>query len=156
VKHLKSFSIYESEDLDTLMRDLRNVGLEKFDWSVRLKGGYLLDEEAEKDYVESWRSKSGSRVTSVTGDIDYVSSNYHNFNYHNLLIRLEVKLSDGNSFTGVIVTGPENYCNVRIILPSGYGPLEEITFSVSEGIEIYKGEKLIMEKILSLINEYKY
>jgi hypothetical protein len=149
VKHLKSFSIYESEDLDTLMRDLRNVGLEKFDWSVRYTGGYLTDEEAEKDYIESWRSKSGSRVTSVTGDIHYGSK-------YNLLIRLEVKLSDGNSFTGVIVTGAENYCNVRIILPSGYGPLEEITFPVSEGIEIYKGEKLIMEKILSVINNYKY
>ena len=154
MKHLKSFSIYESEDLDTLMRDLRNVGLEKFDWSVRLKGGYLLDEEAEKDYVESWRSKSGSKVTSVTGDIDYGSSNYHN-----LLVRLEVKLSDGDSFTAVLVTGDydvQNYCNVRIILPSGYGPLEEIVFPVSEGIEIYKGEKLIMEKILSVINDYKY
>lgn len=149
MKHLKSFSIYESEDLDTLMRDLRNVGLEKFDWSVRYTGGYLTDEEAEKDYIESWRSKSGSRVTSVTGDIHYGSK-------YNLLIRLEVKLSDGNSFTGVIVTGAENYCNVRIILPSGYGPLEEITFPVSEGIEIYKGEKLIMEKILSVINNYKY
>jgi hypothetical protein len=149
VKHLKSFSIYESEDLDTLMRDLRNVGLEKFDWSVRYTGSYLTDEEAEKDYIESWRSKSGSRVTSVTGDIHYGSK-------YNLLIRLEVKLSDGNSFTGVIVTGAENYCNVRIILPSGYGPLEEITFPVSEGIEIYKGEKLMMEKILSVINNYKY
>ena len=149
MKHLKSFSIYESEDLDTLMRDLRNVGLEKFDWSVRYTGSYLTDEEAEKDYIESWRSKSGSKVTSVTGDIHYGS-------YHNLLIRLEVKLSDGNSFTGVIVTGAENYCNVRIILPSGYGPLEEITFPVSEGIKIYKGEKLIMEKILSVINNYKY
>ena len=149
MKHLKSFSIYESEDLDTLMRDLRNVGLEKFDWSVRYTGSYLTDEEAEKDYIESWRSKSGSKVTSVTGDIHYGS-------YHNLLIRLNVKLSDGNSFTGVIVTGAENYCNVRIILPSGYGPLEEITFPVSEGIEIYKGEKLIMEKILSVINDYKY
>ena len=149
MKHLKSFSIYESEDLDTLMRDLRNVGLEKFDWSVRYTGSYLTDEEAEKDYIESWRSKSGSRVTSVTGDIHYGSK-------YNLLIRLEVKLSDGNSFTGVIVTGAENYCNVRIILPSGYGPLEEITFPVSEGIEIYKGEKLIMEKILSVINNYKY
>ncbi len=131
------------------MRDLRNVGLEKFDWSVKYTGGYLTDEEAEKDYIESWRSKSGSKVTSVTGDIHYGS-------YHNLLIRLEVKLSDGNSFTCVIVTGAENYCNVRIILPSGYGPLEEITFPVSEGIEIYKGEKLIMEKILSVINDYKY
>ncbi len=149
MKHLKSFSIYESEDLDTLMRDLRNVGLEKFDWSVKYTGGYLTDEEAEKDYIESWRSKSGSKVTSVKGDIHYGS-------YHNLLIRLEVKLSDGNSFTSVIVTGAENYCNVRIILPSGYGPLEEITFPVSEGIEIYKGEKLIMEKILSVINNYKY
>lgn len=149
MKHLKSFSIYESEDLDTLMRDLRNVGLEKFDWSVRYTGSYLTDEEAEKDYIESWRSKSGSRVTSVTGDIHYGSK-------YNLLIRLEVKLSDGNSFTGVIVTGAENYCNVRIILPSGYGPLEEITFPVSEGIEIYKGEKLMMEKILSVINNYKY
>jgi hypothetical protein len=136
------------------MRDLRNVGLEKFDWSVRLKGGHLLDEEAEKDYVESWRSKSGSKVTSVTGDIDYGSSNYHN-----LLVRLEVKLSDVDSFTAVLVTGDydvQNYCNVRIILPSGYGPLEEIVFPVSEGIEIYKGEKLIMEKILSVINDYKY
>ena len=131
------------------MRDLRNVGLEKFDWSVRYTGSYLTDEEAEKDYIESWRSKSGSRVTSVTGDIHYGSK-------YNLLIRLEVKLSDGNSFTGVIVTGAENYCNVRIILPSGYGPLEEITFPVSEGIEIYKGEKLMMEKILSVINNYKY
>jgi hypothetical protein len=34
--------------------------------------------------------------------------------------------------------------------------LEEIVFPVSEGIEIYKGEKLIMEKILSVINDYKY
>jgi hypothetical protein len=88
------------------MRDLRNVGLEKFDWSVRLKGGYLLDEEAEKDYVESWRSKSGSKVTSVTGDIDYGNSNYHN-----LLVRLEVKLSNGDSFTAVLVTGIEDEQN---------------------------------------------
>jgi len=149
MKHLKHFQAYESEDLDTLMRDLRNAGLENFYWSVRYTGSYLIDEEAEKDYIESWRSKSGSKVTSVTGDIHYGS-------YHNLLIRLEVKLSDGNSFTCVIVTGAENYCNVRMIFPSGYGPLKEITFPVSEGIEIYKGEKLIMEKILSVINNYKY
>ena len=135
------------------MRDLRNVGLEKFDWSVRYKGGYLLDEEAEKDYVESWKSKSGSKVTSVTGDIDYGSSHYHN-----LLARLEVKLSDGDSFSAVLATGiddVQNYCNVRIIFPTGLGPLGEIVFRAKEGKEIYKGEKLIIEKILSVINEYK-
>ena len=155
MRHLKHFSVYESEDLGTLMRDIRNVGLERFEWDVNFKGGYLLDEEAEKDYVESWRSESGSRVTGVSGNMDYGSASYHI-----LLVRLEVRLGDGRSFTCVLNTGPDNevhnYCNVRIILPSGYGPLAETTFPTEEGIEIYKGEKLIMEKILSLINEYKY
>ena len=142
-------------DLETLMRDVRNVGLERFEWDVNFKGGYLFDEEAEKDYVQSWRSGSGSRVTRVSGEMDYGSTNYNI-----LLVRLEVSLSDGRSFTCVLNTGPDdevhNYCNVRIILPSGYGPLEETNFPTDEGIQIYKGEKLIMEKILSLINEYKY
>jgi hypothetical protein len=150
VKHIRPFSLYESHDLDSLIRDLRGVGMQDFIWDVRYKNGYKLDEEAEKDYVASWRSNSGAKVVKITGTMDYGV-------HRNFLAQLIITLSNEKEYKGGLSTGTaqvQNYANLRISYPSGYGPLEEKEFSMEEGYKIWKGEKLIMKEILPLIDKY--
>ena len=150
MKHIRPFSLYESDDLDSLIRDLRGIGMQDFIWDVRYKNGYKLDEEAEKDYVASWRSNSGAKVVKITGTNDYGV-------HRNFLAQLIITLSNEKEYKGGLSTGTaqvQNYANLRISYPSGYGPLEEKEFSMEEGYKIWKGEKLIMKEILPLIDKY--
>ena len=150
MRHIRPFSLYESDDLDSLIRDLRGVGMQDFIWDVNYKNGYKLDEEAEKDYVASWRSNSGAKVVKITGTMDYGV-------HRNFLAQLIITLSNEKEYKGGLSTGTaqvQNYANLRISYPSGYGPLEEKEFSMEEGYKIWKGEKLIMKEILPLIDKY--
>jgi len=150
MKHIRPFSLYESDDLDSLIRDLRGIGMQDFIWDVGYKNGYKLDEEAEKDYVASWRSNSGAKVVKITGTMDYGV-------HRNFLAQLIITLSNEKEYKGGLSTGTaqvQNYANLRISYPSGYGPLEEKEFSMEEGYKIWKGEKLIMKEILPLIDKY--
>tara|TARA_R110000868_G_scaffold216359_2_gene466495 strand:+ start:2350 stop:2811 length:462 start_codon:yes stop_codon:yes gene_type:complete len=150
MRHIRPFSLYESDDLDSLIRDLRGVGMQDFIWDVNYKNGYKLDEEAEKDYVASWRSNSGAKVVKITGTMDYGV-------HRNFLAQLIITLSNEKEYKGGLSTGTaqvQNYANLRISYPSGYGPLEEKEFSIEEGYKIWKGEKLIMKEILPLIDKY--
>ena len=150
MKHIRPFSLYESDDLDSLIRDLRGIGMQDFIWDVRYNNGYKLDEEAEKDYVASWRSNSGAKVVKITGTMDYGV-------HRNFLAQLIITLSNEKEYKGGLSTGTaqvQNYANLRISYPSGYGPLEEKEFSMEEGYKIWKGEKLIMKEILPLIDKY--
>lgn len=153
MKHIRTFSLYESDDLDSLIRDLRGVGMQDFEWDVNYIYGYRLDEEAEKDYVALWRSISGAKVTKITGRLDYGTSAIHK----NCLAQLLIKLSNEKEYSGRLSTGTDqgqNYANLRISYPSGYGPLEENYFSLDDGQKIWDGEKLIMKEILPLIDKY--
>jgi len=154
VKHIRPFSLYESDDLDSLIRDLRGVGMQDFIWDVRYKNGYKLDEEAEKDYVASWRSNSGAKVVEISGRMDYGVLSVH----RNFLAQLNILLSNEKEYSGRLSTGTDevqNYANLRIsLLAGGYGPLEEKEFSIEEGYKIWNGEKLIMKEILALIDKY--
>ena len=153
MKHIRPFSLYESDDLDSIIRDLRGIGMQDFIWDVRYKNGYKLDEEAEKDYVASWRSNSGAKVAKITGTMDYGVLAVH----RNFLAQLIITLSNEKEYKGGLSTGTaqvQNYANLRISYPSGYGPLEEKEFSMEEGYKIWKGEKLIMKEILPLIDKY--
>lgn len=153
MKHIRPFSLYESDDLDSIIRDLRGIGMQDFIWDVRYKNGYKLDEEAEKDYVASWRSNSGAKVVKITGTMDYGVLAVH----RNFLAQLIITLSNEKEYTARLSTGShdgQNYANLRISYPSGYGPLEEKEFSMEEGYKIWKGEKLIMKEILPLIDKY--
>ena len=147
MKHIRPFSLYESDDLDSLIRDLRGIGMQDFIWDVRYKNGYKLDEEAEKDYVASWRSNSGAKVVKITGTMDYGV-------HRNFLAQLIITLSNEKEYKGGLSTGTAQVPNLRISYPSGYGPLEEKEFSMEEGYKIWKGEKLIMKEILPLIDKY--
>jgi len=145
--------MYESDDPDSLIRDLRGIGMQDFIWDVRYKNGYRLDEEAEKDYVASWRSNSGAKVVKITGTVDYGFIAVH----RNVLAQLIIVLSNKKIYSGRLSTGSDqvqNYANLRISYPSGYGPLEEKEFSIEKGYKIWKGEKLIMKEILPLIDKY--
>ena len=124
--------------------------MQDFIWDVRYKNGYKLDEEAEKDYVASWRSNSGAKVVKIAGTMDYGV-------HRNFLAQLIITLSNEKEYKGGLSTGTaqvQNYANLRISYPSGYGPLEEKEFSMEEGYKIWKGEKLIMKEILPLIDKY--
>lgn len=153
MKHIRPFSLYESDDLDSLIRDLRGIGMQDFIWDVSYKNGYKLDEEAEKDYVASWRSNSGAKVVEITGRMDYGVLAVH----RSFFAQLNILLSNEKEYSGRLSTGTNevhNYANLRISLPAGYGPLEEKEFSIEEGYKIWNGEKLIMKEILPLIDKY--
>lgn len=154
MKYIRPFSLHESDDLDSLIRDLRGIGMQDFVWDVNYKNGYKLDEEAEKDYVASWRSNSGAKVVEITGRMDYGVLAVH----RNFLAQLNILLSNEKEYSGRLSTGTDevqNYANLRIsLLAGGYGPLEEKEFSIEEGYKIWNGEKLIMKEILELIDKY--
>ena len=153
MKYIRPFSLHESDDLDSLIRDLRGIGMQDFVWDVNYKNGYKLDEEAEKDYVASWRSNSGAKVVEISGRMDYGVLSVH----RNFLAQLNILLSNEKEYSARLSTGShdgQNYANLRISYPSGYGPLEEKEFSIEEGYKIWNGEKLIMKEILALIDKY--
>lgn len=154
MKYIRPFSLHESDDLDSLIRDLRGIGMQDFVWDVNYKNGYKLDEEAEKDYVASWRSNSGAKVVEISGRMDYGVLSVH----RNFLAQLNILLSNEKEYSGRLSTGTDevqNYANLRIsLLAGGYGPLEEKEFSIEEGYKIWNGEKLIMKEILALIDKY--
>lgn len=152
MKHIRPFSLHESDDLDSLIRDLRGIGMQDFIWDVKYRNGYRLDEEAEKDYVASWRSNSGAKVVKIAGTMEDVLAVNRNF-----LAQLIITLSNKKIYSGRLSTGSDqvqNYSNLRISYPSGYGPLEEKEFSIEKGYKIWKGEILIMKEILPLIDKY--
>lgn len=126
--------------------------MQDFIWDVKYRNGYRLDEEAEKDYVASWRSNSGAKVVKIAGTMEDVLAVNRNF-----LAQLIITLSNKKIYSGRLSTGSDqvqNYSNLRISYPSGYGPLEEKEFSIEKGYKIWKGEILIMKEILPLIDKY--
>ena len=154
MKHIIPFKAYESEDLGSLVRDLRNVGMHDFEWNVTFVNTWpMINEEIEKDYVATWRSKSGAKVVKIAGKVD----RYAPVDNQDFLAQLSIELSDGNEYTARLSTGShdgQNYANLRSLTSSGYGPLEEKEFSVEDGRKIRDGEKLIMKEILPLIDKY--
>ena len=154
MNHIIPFKLYESKDLESLVRDLRNVGMNDFEWNVAFENTWpMINEESEKDYVAAWRSKSGAKAVKITGRVSrYASSGSQEF-----FAQLMIGLSDGNEYTGRLSTGSddkENYANLRYSTLSGYGPIQEKEFSVEDGRKIRDGEKLIMGEILPLIDKY--
>lgn len=154
MKHVIPFKFFESEDLESLVRDLRNVGMHDFEWGVTFKNTWpMINEELEKDYVATWRSNSGAKVVKIAGKVD----RYPSTESQEIFAQLKIDLSDGNKYTGRLSTGSdpqENYANLRYSTLSGYGPIQEKEFSVEEGRKIRDGEKLIMKEILPLIDKY--
>jgi hypothetical protein len=154
VKHIVPFKLYELEGIEPLVRDLRNVGMNDFEWNVAFENTRRrINEESEKDYVAAWRSKSGARAVKITGRVArYAASEDQEF-----FAQFTIELSDGKEYTGRLSTGSddkENYANLRVSTPTGWGPLLEKGFSAEEGRKIRDGEKLIMGEILPLINNY--
>lgn len=153
MNHIIPFKLYESEDLESLVRDLRNVGMNDFKWDVTFENTWpMINEELEKDYVATWRSKSGAKVVKIAGKVN----RYPSTENQEIFAQLKIDLSDGNKYTGRLSTSSdpkENYANLRYSTLSGYGPIQEKEFSVEYGRKIRDGEKLIMGEILPLIDK---
>ena len=152
--HIIPFKVYESEDLGSLVRDLRNVGMNDFEWNVTFVNTWpMINEDLEKDYVAAWRSKSGAKVLKIKGKVD----RYAPVDNQDFLAQLSIELSNGSEYTARLSTGyhyGQNYANLRSVNNTGYGPIEEREFTHEEGRQIRDGEKLMMREILPLIDKY--